>query len=149
MAIVLALVQARINMHKGNNTKSTVQTIQNTVNASTHITKTPTPTHTHTHTLQNKLKQQQRQVKTNTVQGVHKWNSHNITKYSHYRGTAVAQWLRCCGTNRKVAGSIPAGDNLPPSCAVVKKSGSLNFLECSGPVQDSNGTALTFIFTLI
>jgi len=24
-------------------------------------------------------------------------------------GTAVAQWLRCCVTNRKVAGSIPAG----------------------------------------
>jgi len=22
-------------------------------------------------------------------------------------GTAVAQWLRCCATNRKVAGSIP------------------------------------------
>jgi len=25
------------------------------------------------------------------------------------RGTAVAQWLRCCATNLKVAGSIPAG----------------------------------------
>ena len=24
-------------------------------------------------------------------------------------GTAVAQWLRCCAINRKVAGSIPAG----------------------------------------
>jgi len=24
-------------------------------------------------------------------------------------GTAVAQWLRCCATNRRVAGSIPAG----------------------------------------
>ena len=24
-------------------------------------------------------------------------------------GTAVAQWLRCCATNRKVAASIPAG----------------------------------------
>ena len=24
-------------------------------------------------------------------------------------GTAVAQWLRCCATNREVAGSIPAG----------------------------------------
>jgi len=24
-------------------------------------------------------------------------------------GTAVAQWLRCCATSRKVAGSIPAG----------------------------------------
>jgi len=26
-----------------------------------------------------------------------------------HRGTTVAQWLRCCATNRKVAGSIPAG----------------------------------------
>jgi len=25
-----------------------------------------------------------------------------------YLGTAVAQWLRCCATNRKVAGSIPS-----------------------------------------
>ena len=24
-------------------------------------------------------------------------------------GTAVAQWIRCCATNRKVAASIPAG----------------------------------------
>jgi len=24
-------------------------------------------------------------------------------------GTAVAQWLRCCATNLKVAGSIPSG----------------------------------------
>jgi len=27
----------------------------------------------------------------------------------YLRETAVAQWLRCCATNRKVAGSIPAG----------------------------------------
>ena len=26
-----------------------------------------------------------------------------------YMVTAVAQWLRCCATNRKVTGSIPAG----------------------------------------
>jgi len=100
-------------------------------------------------------------------------------------GTAVAQWLRCCATNRKVAGSIPAGvsgifhwhktlpialwpwgrlslyqkwvpevfpggkggrcarlTTLPPSCAVVTKSGNLNFQEPSGPVQACNGTAL-------
>jgi hypothetical protein len=24
-------------------------------------------------------------------------------------GTELAQWLRCCATNREVAGSIPAG----------------------------------------
>jgi len=28
---------------------------------------------------------------------------------SIYRGTVVAQWLGCCATNQKVAGSIPAG----------------------------------------
>ena len=38
-------------------------------------------------------------------------------------------------------------DNLPPSCAVVTKSGSLNFLEPSGPVQACNGTALPLRFT--
>ena len=99
------------------------------------------------------------------------------------RGTAVAQWSRCCAKNRRIAGSIPAGvsdfsiksfrshyrpgvdsasnrneyqehflrgkggrcvrlTTLPPSCAVVTKSGNLNFLEPSGPVQACNGTAL-------
>ena len=29
--------------------------------------------------------------------------------YKEERGTAVAQWLRFCATNRKVTGSIPAG----------------------------------------
>ena len=33
----------------------------------------------------------------------------NYTSYTTHWGTAVAQWLRCCATNRKVAGSIPAG----------------------------------------
>ena len=36
-------------------------------------------------------------------------------------------------------------DNLPPSCAVVTKSGSLKFLEPSGPVQACNGTDFTLI----
>jgi hypothetical protein len=31
---------------------------------------------------------------------------------------------------------------LPPSCAVVKKCGNLNFLEPCGPLQACNGTAL-------
>ena len=98
-------------------------------------------------------------------------------------GTAVAQWLRRCATNQKVAGSIPACvsgffidiksfrshygpgvgsasnrneyqeyflrgkggqcvrlTTLPPSCAVVMKSGNLNFLEPPGPLQACNGT---------
>ena len=32
----------------------------------------------------------------------------NSTLTNELMGTAVAQWLRCCATNRKVAGSIPA-----------------------------------------
>ena len=31
---------------------------------------------------------------------------------------------------------------LPPPCAIVMKSGNLNFLERSGPLQTCNGTAL-------
>ena len=34
---------------------------------------------------------------------------------------------------------------LPPSCAVVMKSGNRNFLEPSGPLQACNGTALPFL----
>ena len=33
----------------------------------------------------------------------------NPIAFIYIWGTAVAQWLRCCATNRKVAGSIPAG----------------------------------------
>ena len=29
--------------------------------------------------------------------------------YNRDVGPAVAQWLKCCATNRKVVGSIPAG----------------------------------------
>ena len=36
-------------------------------------------------------------------------NTVNSARYIETMGTAVAQWLRCCATNRKVAGSIPAG----------------------------------------
>ena len=53
VAIVLTLVQKqqiRINIHKRINTKNTAQTIQNTVNTSTHITKTPTHHKIHTTT---------------------------------------------------------------------------------------------------
>jgi len=33
----------------------------------------------------------------------------NLGYSSQTLWTAVAQWLRCCATNRKVAGSIPTG----------------------------------------
>ena len=36
---------------------------------------------------------------------------------------------------------------LPPSCAVVMKSGNLNFLEPSGSLQTCNGPALPLPFT--
>ena len=32
--------------------------------------------------------------------------------YISVGGTAVAQWLRCCATNRKVASAIPAGETV-------------------------------------
>jgi len=112
-----------------------------------------------------------------------------IDSFIFNRGTALAQWLRSCATNRKVAGSIPAGVTgifrwhkilripgvesasnrneyqeyflggkggrcvrltaLSPSCAVATKTGKLNFLEPSGPVQACNGTALRFYLSLI
>jgi len=37
---------------------------------------------------------------------------------------------------------------LPPSCAVVTKSGNLNLLEPSGPIQAYNGTALPLIISV-
>ena len=75
VAVVLTLVQTekiRINIYKRNNTKNTVQTIQNTVNTSTHIAKHPHITKStlrDTRILQNKLKQPQYK-KTNTVQAL-------------------------------------------------------------------------------
>jgi hypothetical protein len=113
-----------------------------------------------------------------------------ITQLILVIGTSVAQWLRYCATNQKVAGSIPDGvmeifidinpsdrttalgstqpltyistgvfrgskcgrcvrlTTLPPSCAVVVKSGNLNFLEPSGSPQACNGTDLTFILVI-
>jgi len=32
----------------------------------------------------------------------------NITRIHNREGTAVSQWLKCCATNLKVAGSISA-----------------------------------------
>ena len=69
MAVVLTPVQTkqiRINIHKRNNTKNTVPKIQNILNTSTPITKTPTHYKTHTYTNPHITKQ----VKTTTVQDV-------------------------------------------------------------------------------
>ena len=40
-------------------------------------------------------------------------------------------------------------DNLPPFCAIVTKSGNLNFLEPSGPLHVCNGTTLPLPLTHI
>jgi len=95
--------------------------------------------------------------------------------------TAVAQWLRCCSTNWKVAASIPAGGSgffidiknfrshygprvdlasnrngyqeyflgVKAADAIVMKSGSLNFLEPSDPVQACNGTCFIFFTSFL
>jgi hypothetical protein len=70
VTIFLILVQTkqiRINIHKEKKKKITVQTIQNTVNTSTHITKIPTHYKTQTYTHPHITKQ----VKTNTIQDKH------------------------------------------------------------------------------
>jgi len=45
-----------------------------------------------------------------------------------------------CGYKRP----LHKADNLSTSCAVVMKSGNLQFLEPSGPLQACNGTALPY-----
>jgi len=58
-------------------------------------------------------------------------------------------WVRPTLQQKGVPGAFPGGKGsrwirltLPLSCAVVIKSGNLNFLEPSGPLQACNGTAL-------
>jgi len=62
--------------------KKTVQTIQNTVNTSTHIIKTPTHYKTRTYTrphIKKQVKTTTVQVRTNTIQDVPKWNNHDYS----------------------------------------------------------------------
>ena len=44
---------------------------------------------------------------------------------------------------------VRKADNLPPSSAIVTKSGNLNFLEPSGPLQACKGTALHLLYCLL
>ena len=44
---------------------------------------------------------------------------------------------------------MPKADNLPPSCAVVTKSGNLNFLGPAEPFWACKGTALPFILSVL
>jgi len=91
VAAVLTLEQTkqiRINIHKRNNTKAQYKQYKNTVNTSTHTTKTPSHTYTHLH-IRKQFKTTTVQVKTNTVQDIPKWNSHNTIKYRQYNITLM------------------------------------------------------------
>ena len=67
---------------------------------------------------------------------------------------ALWPWVRLSLYQKWVPVVFPGGKGgrcirlttLPPSCAVVMKSGNLNFLEPSGPLQACNRTALPFNF---
>ena len=41
---------------------------------------------------------------------------------------------------------VRKADNLPPYCAVVKKSRSLNFLDPSGPARPVTGVLYLYLF---
>jgi len=66
---------------------------------------------------------------------------------------ALWPWGRLSLQQKWIPGVFPGGKGgqcvrlitLLPSCAVVMKSGNLNFLEPSGPFQACNGTALPLV----
>jgi len=78
---------------------------------------------------------------------------HSNKIIDHYQLTRIFIWYLIChsASNRNEyqvyfmgaqGGQCIRLTTLPPSCAVVMKSGKLNFLEPSGPLQACNGTAL-------
>jgi hypothetical protein len=79
----------------------------------------------------------------------HSW-CHCIFHWHKILPIALWHWGRVTLKQKWIPGVFPVGiggrcvrlTTLPPYCAVVTKSGSLNFLEPSGPVQACNGTAL-------
>ena len=58
------------------------------------------------------------------------------------RSGLVVKALRYKMAQRGKGGRYVRLTTLPPSCAVVMKSGNLNFLEPSRSLQASNGTAV-------
>jgi hypothetical protein len=95
VAVVLTIVQKeqiRINIHKRNNIKNTVQTIQNTINTNKHITKILThyKAHKYTHPhITKQVKTTSVKVKINPVQDTPTWKSHNTIKYPQYKVTLM------------------------------------------------------------
>ena len=59
------------------------------------------------------------------------------------RGTIVAQWLRCCATNRKVAGSIP--DGVIGIFHWLKPSGRTMALGLTQPVIEMSTTNISCV----
>jgi len=62
----------------------------------------------------------------------------------HFLGGKGGRCVRLTNLPPSCAVVVKSG-NLPPSCAVVVKSGNLNFLEYSGPLQACNGTS-TYLY---
>ena len=92
-----------------------------------------------------------------------RWNREDVPKRRNIRfrrrGNHPKESVQHSGHGEslksRVPGVFPGGKGgrcvrlitLPPSCAVFMKSGNLNFLEPSGPLQTCNGTALPLPFT--
>ena len=84
---------------------------------------------------------------TDGVLGIFQWrNPPGCTMALGSTQTLAEMSTRCISWGK--GGRYVRMTTLPPSCAVVMKSGNLNFLEPSGPLQACNGTALPFFIYL-